>query len=552
LGASAAVTLDGITPGEHEIGLSGVAGNCQVEGDNPRTVTVEPGPSASVSFAVTCADPPARAGSVRITTATTGADVDPNGYRLALDAGTAQPIGVNAVITLTNVAVGTHSVRLSELARNCGIQGSNPQSIHVSEAATEELSFSVSCGGASGTVEVRTATTGENPDPDGYTVSLDGGPAQPIGVNAIIQLAAEAVGAHQVALGGLASNCWVEGDNPRAVTVGAGATVGVAFAVSCLAPSELWTPMSSGTSKWLRSVSGSSATNVFAAGNTDACHVYLCGESSILHYDGARWTTQYTHSGGVLALWAAPDGQAFALGEGEQPAPILHYDGQRWAPMAVQPPPLSDPQSATLRAIWGTSATDVFAVGSWFDGIHVNGYAVHYDGTRWTRMDLGAVEFLRLSDVWGSSPTDVYAVGQLVPYDSPPEDDRAVILHYDGHTWSEVLRDGSVAFAYIWGTSATDVYATGSSGPNGAVWHYNGSGWSPMPIPATTPLGPIWGSSSSDIYVLGRDAGKIWHYDGSTWNRIETGSGKFLSDVWGSSATDVFAVGIDGTILKRR
>src|SRR3954454_19729052 len=43
IGASAEVTLDGLPPGEHEIGLSGVAANCQADGDNPRTVTVAAG-----------------------------------------------------------------------------------------------------------------------------------------------------------------------------------------------------------------------------------------------------------------------------------------------------------------------------------------------------------------------------------------------------------------------------------------------------------------------------------------------------------------------------
>jgi hypothetical protein len=550
IGVSAQVNVDGVTAGEHEVGLSGVSGNCQVVGDNPTTVTVAAGASTSASFAVVCAVPPANAGAVRVTTVTTGADLDPNGYRIAVDGGSAQPIGVNASTILTNVAAGAHSVRISGLSQNCTVQGSNPQAVTVTTGGTAELSFTVSCGATMGTIQVRTATTGDNPDPDGYTVGVDAGAAQPIGVNGTIQIPAGA-GPHQVTLSGLASNCSVQGENPRPVTVSTGATVGVDFAVSC--PSSAgssWTTMTSGTTKNLRFVWGSSASNVFAAGTND-CSTSHCGEMSILHYDGAGWTTQYTHAGGVLGLWAAPSGEAFALAEGDQPGPILYYDGHQWAAMAVQPPPPADPssQDITLRAIWGTSATDVFAAGSWFDGLEVHGYVVHYNGTQWSPMDLGGADAIRLSDVWGSSSTDVYAVGQYSPEDAEPGDERAVILHYNGTSWSEVLREGSVALAHIWGASATDVYATGSSGSSGAVWHYDGNTWSALTVPATSRLGPIWGSSSTDIYVVSSTPGKLWHYDGSTWKEIDTGSSSGLADIWGSSASDIFTVGSGGTIL---
>jgi len=40
--------------GDHTGELEGVADNCTVEGDNPRTVTVEVGVTATVTFSVTC------------------------------------------------------------------------------------------------------------------------------------------------------------------------------------------------------------------------------------------------------------------------------------------------------------------------------------------------------------------------------------------------------------------------------------------------------------------------------------------------------------------
>ena len=55
-----------------------------------------------------------------------------------------------------------------------------------------------------------------------------------------------------------------------------------------------------------------------------------------------------------------------------------------------------------LNAIWGSSATDIFAVGD-------KGTIIHGNGTSWTLMNSGTQ--VKLLGVWGTSGTDVYAVG---------------------------------------------------------------------------------------------------------------------------------------------
>ena len=49
-----AVRVSELAPGLHEVGLSDVADNCAVNGDNPRSVAVEANVLDSVSFQVTC------------------------------------------------------------------------------------------------------------------------------------------------------------------------------------------------------------------------------------------------------------------------------------------------------------------------------------------------------------------------------------------------------------------------------------------------------------------------------------------------------------------
>jgi Tol biopolymer transport system component len=100
------------------------------------------------------------------------------------------------------------------------------------------------CGGDGGTeltgpdtgaLRLTTTTTGTPADPDGYRVSIDGGEAVPIGTNATLVVDTVAPGDHSVLLSELSPECAVAGENPRTLTVAAGATTETTFSVSCAA-----------------------------------------------------------------------------------------------------------------------------------------------------------------------------------------------------------------------------------------------------------------------------------------------------------------------------
>jgi len=106
------------------------------------------------------------------------------------------------------------------------------------------LAFAVAaCGGdngstepSTGSIEVTTTTVGTELDPDGFTVAVDGGTGQAIAADGSLTLDGLDPGSHSVALGGVADNCVVGGDNPRAVTVAGGETATAAFTVTCAPP----------------------------------------------------------------------------------------------------------------------------------------------------------------------------------------------------------------------------------------------------------------------------------------------------------------------------
>src|SRR3989442_12415097 len=98
------------------------------------------------SMAVACSEPLApRIGDVRLTVATSGADLDPDGYSVVLDGGAGLAVAVNDSRTISGLSAGRHSALLSGLAPNCTVGGANPRDIEVGTRETTQLSFAVSC-----------------------------------------------------------------------------------------------------------------------------------------------------------------------------------------------------------------------------------------------------------------------------------------------------------------------------------------------------------------------------------------------------------------------
>src|SRR3954467_13238148 len=86
LAPNATVSISGLTAGDHLVGLNGLAANCQIQGDNARTVTIVGGENTSVGYTIGCVTPPSEVGSLRLMTTTTGPDADANGYSFKVDA----------------------------------------------------------------------------------------------------------------------------------------------------------------------------------------------------------------------------------------------------------------------------------------------------------------------------------------------------------------------------------------------------------------------------------------------------------------------------------
>jgi Tol biopolymer transport system component len=144
IGVADTVMSGDLAAGDRRIELSGLAPHCTVDGSNPRTVAVVAGIQVQAAFLVRCPAPPAT-GAIEVAVATSGSDLDPDGYTALVDPGGSQTAELTGVTTFQGLVPGPHAVRLDGIADNCSVKPANPRTVEVSEGGLSRTAFEVVC-----------------------------------------------------------------------------------------------------------------------------------------------------------------------------------------------------------------------------------------------------------------------------------------------------------------------------------------------------------------------------------------------------------------------
>jgi hypothetical protein len=147
-------------------------------------------------------------GSLQLTVTTSGVDLDPDGYAVTLDSGQAYALPANGTLVLDSVYAGSHLLTVQGLTANCSA-ANNPRTVTVPSGGSLAVSIAVTCVSNTGLVSIWMQTTGESPDPDGYTLNVDSVPVMHVPSNGGVSLGPLAVGPHTLTLSGVAGNCTV-------------------------------------------------------------------------------------------------------------------------------------------------------------------------------------------------------------------------------------------------------------------------------------------------------------------------------------------------------
>jgi hypothetical protein len=255
---------------------------------------------------------------------------------------------------------------------------------------------------------------------------------------------------------------------------------------------------------------------VFAVSDSE---FYVVGCGGVIGH-ATNGTTLLAEPSGTTAyldaVWRAPEGDVFAAGLGV----LLHSSGNgSWTAETTDAG-----NNFWIHSMWGTSASNVYAVGG-------SGKILHRHGNGgWTSEDSGST--VGLEAVWGSGPHDVYVAAIT---------GRVVHSTGDGH-WTAVATPPQAVMKAVWGASPSDVWVTGEQ-----VWHSSnhGASWS-----VSTPPDALWalaGRGPADLFALGHNGG-FFHGDGTTWRVERPDDGNTGGNLSIASDGTVFAVGPNGTV----
>ncbi len=205
-----------------------------------------------------------------------------------------------------------------------------------------------------------------------------------------------------------------------------------------------------------------------------------------------------------------------------------------------------------MKAIWGSSPTDVYVVGHNDTG---NGHMYHYNGKSWQPVLLGSRA--SFSDIHGFAPDDIWAVGDELDFNpNPPPDyiDKSAVLHYDGRRWQQVPLPPGRKLDSVGGTSSTNLFA---GGINGTLFHYDGTHWQPDSLPFAIEKDALpWhfipaiagAPKSNDIYLLYVNqvgTNYLLKREGGRWQVIYDMLNNAFSDLWLSPWGKLYGTGDD-------
>lgn len=303
---------------------------------------------------------------------------------------------------------------------------------------------------------------------------------------------------------------------------------------------------------WAMDTLGIYPSDLHGVWGTDANNVYAVGLifysydpyrfTGIVHWDGTQWTSMEYHEGDVNDIYGFGPDDIWAVGSYqvgyEGFALIAHWDGQQWTTWKHH-------EYGGLAAVWGTSSSNLYAVGA-------NGLILHYDGQQWIPQESGTS--LSLNDIFGLNSKHIYVTGKELSSGS------GVLLRYNGKTWRTLTRGGYPQdsamlygiFRSVWASSSRKLYVVGALSYEGVPGN-----WMLSEIPYNAPgdnlvgltaMNRVRGTTSSNVFICG-DRNLMIHWNGNSWHLyhqfFDKTKNSSLKDIW-TQNENIFVVGYEG------
>jgi TolB protein len=325
-----------LAPGAHQVRLADVAANCRVAGANPRRIVLPESQSVEVTFTVTCGVDV----TLQVIARTGGRSVDPDGFLLGVDGAEPLTLPANGSLELEAPAPGDHELVLGGIADNCEVDGDNPRRLTLPASGAVTTLFEVTCRAVPATLVVKVATEGAAPDPNGYTVSVDGGSARALATADSVEVPSEIGARHRLVLGDVAPLCYSDDANPFVLEITT-PVVTAAWRVHC--------PGLPSTGRILYAGEARSATHLFA-----------------MRPDGTGSTDLTPDLSAFVGRWS-PDGERIAFEHGGEDGSeiwVMSSTGRDAARLAPGQQPTWSPDGSRIAFVRGGTLHVMDADGS--------------------------------------------------------------------------------------------------------------------------------------------------------------------------------------------
>ncbi|HKG91138.1 MAG TPA: hypothetical protein VKA84_04580 [Gemmatimonadaceae bacterium] len=300
------------------------------------------------------------------------------------------------------------------------------------------------------------------------------------------------------------------------------------FAFQVLVRAEM--PQAPGTLRWQRDLGFAPTTQKLNDAWTGSNGTWVVGENGVILHSVSATRFLSTSSGTAASLRGISGMGPFmfvagatAAGEGL----MLQGDGITWA---------NDPLPAgtlALNDVWVDLPTNVYAVGTAASGAPTT--LLHKTAAGWQVEALPAAAGISLRAVWGTSPSNVFVAG-----------DAGTLLRWDGTSWTAISTGTNITLSTIWGSGPTDVYA---SGAGGVAVHWTGGATATRETIGSG-VTAIAGTGPGTVVAVGSGGSSWVRQSTGTWTFVETNSTRNLNGMFGSSAAGIVAVGDNGTIMR--
>jgi len=225
--------------------------------------------------------------------------------------------------------------------------------------------------------------------------------------------------------------------------------------------------------------------------------VYAVGggftQAALYVWSSRRWVQRATMLSAqrLWSCWAGPKQVLYAVG---QKGAIFRRNAEGWH-QDLLPESIRE---ADLYGVWGLADGTAVAVGGDLASPNGGSVIVYFDGHTWSRVHSSNIQTRTLRSVWGSTTSDLWAVG-----------DDGAIAHYDGVDWRQSATHVDDRLYEVFGVDSDEVYAVGGTG-RGLILRWNGSSWIVFDEVSKS-LRSIWTTAQKPL-VVGGDDGYLARY----------------------------------------